>query len=87
MAAPLTHPTIVDGWFSEEEKLWPGQRLSLQVKEILHVENTGFQVHIRVLARVVFWDSLWLRSRVHVLIFRFRSAFVVWRSFPWPACG
>jgi len=39
----LTHRLIVDGWFTEEERLWPGQRFSLQVKEILHVEHTGFQ--------------------------------------------
>jgi spermidine synthase len=43
MAAPLTHRLIKDGWFSEEERLWPGQRFGLQVKEILHVEHTGFQ--------------------------------------------
>jgi spermidine synthase len=34
---------IKDGWFYEEERLWPGQRFGLQVKEILHVEHTGFQ--------------------------------------------
>ena len=43
----LTHRLIVDGWFTEEERLWPGQRFSLQVKEILHVEHTGFQVRPR----------------------------------------
>jgi len=43
MSAPITHPNIVDGWFTESERLWPGQRISLQVKEVLHAENTGFQ--------------------------------------------
>lgn len=41
--AELTHPLIKDGWFEEEERLWPGQRMGLQVAKILHVENTGFQ--------------------------------------------
>jgi hypothetical protein len=25
MAAPLTHPCIVDGWFMEKSTMWPGQ--------------------------------------------------------------
>jgi predicted membrane-bound spermidine synthase len=43
VAAGLTHPLIVDGWFAEAEKLWPGQRFSLRVKEVVHVEETAFQ--------------------------------------------
>jgi hypothetical protein len=25
MAAPLSHPCIVDGWFMEKSTMWPGQ--------------------------------------------------------------
>ncbi|OLY83210.1 Spermidine synthase [Smittium mucronatum] len=43
-AAPiLTHPNIKDGWFNESSTFWPGQRMSLQVEEILHVEESKFQ--------------------------------------------
>jgi spermidine synthase len=39
----LSHPNINDGWFRETCALWPGQQMSLQVKEILHVEKSLFQ--------------------------------------------
>ncbi|KAI5306970.1 putrescine aminopropyltransferase, partial [Ascosphaera atra] len=39
----LTHPTIKDGWFSEISDMWPGQAMTLRVKEILHHEKSKFQ--------------------------------------------
>ncbi|KAJ3070024.1 hypothetical protein HDU98_006931 [Podochytrium sp. JEL0797] len=39
----LSHPNIVDGWFRESTALWPGQAMSLQVQQILHVEQSLFQ--------------------------------------------
>jgi spermidine synthase len=33
----------VDGWFHERNEQWPGQALSLQVKEVVHEEKTLFQ--------------------------------------------
>ncbi|KAI5302947.1 putrescine aminopropyltransferase [Ascosphaera pollenicola] len=43
MAGELTHPTIKDGWFSEISEMWPGQAMTLRVKEILHHEKSKFQ--------------------------------------------
>ncbi|KAG0337796.1 putrescine aminopropyltransferase [Podila humilis] len=43
MAEALTHPLVKDGWFREIGTLWPGQAMSLEVKEILHVEKSLFQ--------------------------------------------
>ncbi|KAI5289710.1 putrescine aminopropyltransferase [Ascosphaera aggregata] len=43
MAGELTHPTIKDGWFSEVSDMWPGQAMTLRVKEILHHEKSKFQ--------------------------------------------
>ncbi|KAI8141922.1 spermidine synthase [Fennellomyces sp. T-0311] len=43
MAAPLTHPSIKDGWFMEKNSQWPGQAMALKVEEILHVEKSKFQ--------------------------------------------
>lgn len=40
---PLTHPTIKDGWFTEENDEWPGQALRLRVKKILHVSKSKYQ--------------------------------------------
>eukprot|EP01084_Bolivina_argentea_P204661 349539_1 len=34
---------IVNGWFSEAEVLWPGQRLSLEVKEELYHKRSSYQ--------------------------------------------
>ncbi|CED82851.1 spermidine synthase [Phaffia rhodozyma] len=39
----LTHPSIHDGWFREISDQWPGQAMSLKVKEILHTEKSLFQ--------------------------------------------
>ncbi|OMJ23413.1 Spermidine synthase [Smittium culicis] len=39
----LTHPNIRDGWFYETSTFWPGQRMCLEVEEILHVEESKFQ--------------------------------------------
>ncbi|KXS20845.1 spermine/spermidine synthase [Gonapodya prolifera JEL478] len=42
--APITHPNIgADGWFRETPTMWPGQCMSLQVKEVLHHEKSLFQ--------------------------------------------
>jgi hypothetical protein len=35
---------IRDGWFSEVEALWPGQKFSLAVEEVLLNVKTEFQV-------------------------------------------
>ncbi|PVU90755.1 hypothetical protein BB559_003642 [Furculomyces boomerangus] len=42
-SATLTHPNIKDGWFMESSTFWPGQRMCLEVNEILHVEKSKFQ--------------------------------------------
>ena len=39
----LSHPNITNNWFKETTTLWPGQAMSLQVKEILHVEKSKYQ--------------------------------------------
>ncbi|PKI83458.1 hypothetical protein MVES_002408 [Malassezia vespertilionis] len=39
----LTHPSIRDGWFYEISPQWPGQAMSLQVRRILHTEQSKFQ--------------------------------------------
>ncbi|KAG6917779.1 hypothetical protein DXG01_001184 [Tephrocybe rancida] len=41
--APLSHPSIVDGWFREISSQWPGQALTLKVNKILHVEKSLYQ--------------------------------------------
>jgi predicted membrane-bound spermidine synthase len=41
--APLTHPSIVDGWFREINSQWPGQALTLKVNKILHMEKSQYQ--------------------------------------------
>jgi len=43
MAAALTHPAISEGWFREKSVLWPGQVMSIEVDEILHVEKSLYQ--------------------------------------------
>ena len=43
MAETLTHPQVQDGWFKETGSLWPGQAMTLEVKEILHVEQSLYQ--------------------------------------------
>lgn len=37
---------IRDGWFSEVEALWPGQKFSLAVEEVLLNVKTEFQVSL-----------------------------------------
>ncbi|KAI5118731.1 hypothetical protein M0805_000061 [Coniferiporia weirii] len=41
--APLTHPSIRDGWFREISSQWPGQAMTLKVNKILHVEKSLYQ--------------------------------------------
>ncbi|KAI9889230.1 MAG: putrescine aminopropyltransferase [Vezdaea aestivalis] len=41
--ASTSHPTIKDGWFREESEMWPGQAMTLRVKEILHHEKSKYQ--------------------------------------------
>lgn len=41
--APLTHPSIKDGWFREISSQWPGQAMTLKVNKILHVEKSQYQ--------------------------------------------
>merc|ERR1719223_629494 len=39
----MNHKNIENGWFKETTALWPGQAMTLEVKEILHVEQSKFQ--------------------------------------------
>ncbi|KAI6104579.1 Saccharopine dehydrogenase-domain-containing protein [Pisolithus croceorrhizus] len=41
--APLSHPSIQDGWFREISSQWPGQAMTLRVNKILHVEKSLYQ--------------------------------------------
>ncbi|CAA7266679.1 unnamed protein product [Cyclocybe aegerita] len=41
--APLTHPSIQDGWFREISSQWPGQAMTLKVNRILHTEKSLYQ--------------------------------------------
>ncbi|KAK0449037.1 saccharopine dehydrogenase [Desarmillaria tabescens] len=41
--APLSHPSIQDGWFREISSQWPGQAMTLKVNKILHVEKSLYQ--------------------------------------------
>ncbi|KAJ8296733.1 Saccharopine dehydrogenase [NADP(+), L-glutamate-forming] [Rhodotorula toruloides] len=43
MAAELSHPLIVDGWFREISEQWPGQAMTLRVKKVLHTEKSLYQ--------------------------------------------
>ncbi|WVQ95163.1 spermidine synthase [Kwoniella sp. CBS 9459] len=43
MSATISHPNIVDGWFREINTQWPGQAMTLKVKQILHTEKSLFQ--------------------------------------------
>ncbi|POY73892.1 putative Saccharopine dehydrogenase (NADP(+), L-glutamate-forming) [Rhodotorula taiwanensis] len=43
MAAELSHPLVVDGWFREISEQWPGQAMTLRVKKIVHVEKSLYQ--------------------------------------------
>lgn len=44
---PQTKGMSEDGWFTEDEVLWPGQRFSLKVDKVLLDKQTGFQ-HLQV---------------------------------------
>jgi spermidine synthase len=44
---PQTKGVSEDGWFTEDEVLWPGQRFSLKVDKVLLDKHTGFQ-HLQV---------------------------------------
>ncbi|KAJ2007616.1 putrescine aminopropyltransferase [Coemansia thaxteri] len=39
----LTHANISNGWFRESGAMWPGQSMSIEVSQILHVEKSKFQ--------------------------------------------
>ncbi|KAJ5167073.1 Spermidine synthase [Penicillium canariense] len=39
----ITHPTIKDGWFSEQSGMWPGQAMNLKVNQVLHHEKSKYQ--------------------------------------------
>ncbi|PBP16667.1 spermidine synthase [Diplocarpon rosae] len=39
----ITHPTIKDGWFREISEMWPGQAMTLKVKNVLHHEKSKYQ--------------------------------------------
>lgn len=49
---------VKDGWYSDiNEKMWPGQAMSLQVDEILHHERSEYQ-DVLVFKRCVFSDMI-----------------------------
>ena len=35
--------TFLDGWFREISNMWPGQAMTLKVKEVLHHEKSKYQ--------------------------------------------
>jgi len=37
------HPNIKDGWFTETQTMWPGQAMTLKVKQFVHHEKSPFQ--------------------------------------------
>lgn len=39
----ITHPTIKDGWFREISDMWPGQAMTLKVKQVIHHEKSKYQ--------------------------------------------
>ncbi|KAL3422955.1 spermidine synthase [Phlyctema vagabunda] len=39
----ITHPTIKDGWFREISEMWPGQAMTLKVKNVIHHEKSQYQ--------------------------------------------
>lgn len=41
LVADMDH--IKEGWFMEKSALWPGQAMSLQVKEVLYNKKSKFQ--------------------------------------------
>ena len=41
------HTLIKDGWFSETEAMWPGQRFCIQVDEVLANGRSEIQVAVR----------------------------------------
>jgi len=43
MSGTISHPQIQDGWFREKPTLWPGQAMSLEVKEIICHEKSLHQ--------------------------------------------
>jgi len=49
MPLQLSAPTgfydslIKDGWFTEKEAMWPGQRMSIEIEEILENGRSEFQ--------------------------------------------
>ena len=45
--------SIIGGWFSEVNDLWPGQAFSLKVDKVLFDEKSAFQ-HILVFEKSVF---------------------------------
>mgnify|MGYP000648320028 CR=1 FL=1 len=34
---------IKNGWFTEKETLWPGQRMSIEIEEILEIGRSKYQ--------------------------------------------
>lgn len=43
MSQVLSHPSIRNGWFYEENENWAGQALALRVDKVLHVSKSEFQ--------------------------------------------
>ena len=39
----MTNYSAIDGWFREISGMWPGQAMTLQVKEVLHHEKSQYQ--------------------------------------------
>jgi len=39
----ISHPSIKDGWFREIGDFWPGQAMTIKVKQVLHHEQSKYQ--------------------------------------------
>jgi spermidine synthase len=42
-SSPQLTPLPPDGWFREISNMWPGQAMTLKVKEVLHHEKSKYQ--------------------------------------------
>lgn len=40
------HAQVKDGWFAEDEVMWPGQKFCLKVEKVLYTARTKFQVQL-----------------------------------------
>ena len=77
-------PVLSGSWFSEVSSVCPGQSFSLEIKEVLHHEHSGFQ-DVLVLDRLVIpsYRSFWFQ-KVDVFIAKPMDEFWCWMEwFKW----